>query len=277
LLLRAAKNPFMVLGGGTLDAASEARALVETLGAMTALTINAKGVLPSAHPLSLGNTLPQPPVLEALQAADVVLAIGTELGETDTLLFGKRLSLAGRVGGLLQRWDPHRYAGLDRYVLLAMQQQRYRSGRRLYENRRDGWFRGLLFKEVRVEWCLARLFNFKVERFNSHSRRRLRVAAPYDRRAEPLLYDRAGTGFDHGFTAQDRRAMSLFRQIGAYALGLFRSEEARIRVGVAEPQPLAAGEQIRDGNPPVDGEGLDSFPRHSNYLIRPTYSPPLVG
>jgi acetolactate synthase-1/2/3 large subunit len=64
---------------------------------MTALTINAKGVLPSTHPLSLGSTLPQPPVLAALQAADVVLAIGTELGETDTMLFGKRLALTGRV------------------------------------------------------------------------------------------------------------------------------------------------------------------------------------
>lgn len=96
-LLRGAKRPFVVLGGGTVNAPTAARALVDALGAMTALTINAKGVLPSAHRLSLGATLPQPPVLEALQAADVVLAIGTELGETDTMLFGKRLALTGRV------------------------------------------------------------------------------------------------------------------------------------------------------------------------------------
>jgi acetolactate synthase I/II/III large subunit len=96
-LLRHAKEPFVVLGGGTVDASDEARSLVERLGAMSAVTINAKGVLPPGHPLSLGSTLPQPVVLEALQSADVVLAIGTELGETDTLLFNRKLEIAGKV------------------------------------------------------------------------------------------------------------------------------------------------------------------------------------
>jgi acetolactate synthase I/II/III large subunit len=96
-LLRGAKDPFVVLGGGTVDAAETARALVERLGAPAALTINAKGVLPPGHPLSLGSSLPFAPVLDALQAADVVLAIGTELGETDTLLFGRSLALTGKV------------------------------------------------------------------------------------------------------------------------------------------------------------------------------------
>jgi len=36
-------------------------------------------------------------VLEALGKADVVLAIGTELGETDTLLFDGKLELAGKI------------------------------------------------------------------------------------------------------------------------------------------------------------------------------------
>jgi acetolactate synthase-1/2/3 large subunit len=96
-LLRGAKEPFVVLGGGTVDAPEAARALVERLGAPTALTINAKGVLPPGHPLSLGSTLPQAPVLEALQSADVVLAIGTELSETDTYLFYSRLKLSGKL------------------------------------------------------------------------------------------------------------------------------------------------------------------------------------
>ena len=96
-LLKNAEQPFVVLGGGTQDASDEARQLVDRLGARTVLTVNAKGVLAPEHPLSLGSRMPQKPVLEALQSADVVLAIGTELGETDTLLFDDQLNLKGRV------------------------------------------------------------------------------------------------------------------------------------------------------------------------------------
>ena len=96
-LLSRARAPMVVLGGGTQDASEEARQLVETLGAPTALTINARGVLPPGHPLSLGGALPHPPVLQALKEADVVLAVGTELGETDTLLFDDQLKLEGKL------------------------------------------------------------------------------------------------------------------------------------------------------------------------------------
>jgi acetolactate synthase-1/2/3 large subunit len=96
-LLRGATQPFIVLGGGCQDAADEAQQLVDLLGVRTALTVNAKGVLSADHPLSLGSRLPQRPVLDALEAADVVLAIGTELGETDTLLFDDKLELGGEV------------------------------------------------------------------------------------------------------------------------------------------------------------------------------------
>jgi acetolactate synthase-1/2/3 large subunit len=60
-------------------------------------TINGKGILPPDHPLSLGSSLGQPLLLEELSAADVVLAVGTELGETDTLLFGGRLEISGKL------------------------------------------------------------------------------------------------------------------------------------------------------------------------------------
>jgi dihydroflavonol-4-reductase len=43
------------------------------------------------------------------------------------------LGAAGRLGSLLQRVDAHRFAGLDRHVLLAMQQNRYRTGRRSWD------------------------------------------------------------------------------------------------------------------------------------------------
>ena len=96
-LLKEAESLFVVLGGGTQDAADEAEKLITLLGAPAALTINAKGVLPLSHPLNLGSRLPQKPVLDAMRSADVVLAIGTELGETDTLLFNEQLELSGKL------------------------------------------------------------------------------------------------------------------------------------------------------------------------------------
>jgi acetolactate synthase-1/2/3 large subunit len=96
-LLRQARRPLVVLGGGAQHASASARAVVERLGALAVTTINGKGILPPDHPLSLGSTLPQPPVLDELTNADVVLAVGTELGETDTLLFDSRLQLGGKV------------------------------------------------------------------------------------------------------------------------------------------------------------------------------------
>jgi len=82
-VLKAAQRPLLLLGGGTVDAGAAAQALAEALDAPTACTINAKGVLPKGHPLSLGSNQSLPPVRELLLTSDVVLAIGTELGETD--------------------------------------------------------------------------------------------------------------------------------------------------------------------------------------------------
>jgi acetolactate synthase-1/2/3 large subunit len=96
-LLRRAERPLVVLGGGAQDAAPQARALVERLGAPAVTTVNGVGILPPEHPLCPGSTLSQPAVLEELAEADVVLAVGTELGETDTLLFDGQLTLGGRL------------------------------------------------------------------------------------------------------------------------------------------------------------------------------------
>ncbi|WP_068825267.1 5-guanidino-2-oxopentanoate decarboxylase [Pseudomonas sp. BMS12] len=82
-LLRGAQRPLLLLGGGCVEAQAEARALAAALDAPTALTINAKGLLPPGHPLLLGSNQSLVPVRELALQADVVLAIGTELGETD--------------------------------------------------------------------------------------------------------------------------------------------------------------------------------------------------
>jgi acetolactate synthase-1/2/3 large subunit len=94
-LLKTAQRPVVFLGGGANHACEEARQLVEALDAPTACTINAKGILPKGHPLSLGSNTSWLPVRELVLAADVVLAIGTEMGETDyDLVFDGNLRLA---------------------------------------------------------------------------------------------------------------------------------------------------------------------------------------
>jgi len=82
-VLKAARRPLVFLGGGASHASAEARQLVEALDAPTACTINAKGILPKGHPLSLGSNASLRPVRELVLASDAVLAVGTEMGETD--------------------------------------------------------------------------------------------------------------------------------------------------------------------------------------------------
>jgi acetolactate synthase I/II/III large subunit len=95
-VLKSAQRPLLLLGGGTSDAGDAALALAETLDAPTACTVNAKGVLPKGHPLSLGSNQSLPPVRELLLDSDVVLAIGTELGETDyDVVFDGNFRMAG--------------------------------------------------------------------------------------------------------------------------------------------------------------------------------------
>ena len=81
--LAQAKRPLILAGGGAIDAAPALQQLAERLGAPVALTINAKGMLPAAHPLLIGSTQSLVATRALVAEADVVLAIGTELAETD--------------------------------------------------------------------------------------------------------------------------------------------------------------------------------------------------
>jgi acetolactate synthase I/II/III large subunit len=80
--LTAARRPVVLAGGGCVRADAELTALAEALDAPVVLTSNARGLL-AGHPLAV----PASPSLQAVRAliadADVVLAIGTELGPTD--------------------------------------------------------------------------------------------------------------------------------------------------------------------------------------------------
>ncbi|MBV4462064.1 5-guanidino-2-oxopentanoate decarboxylase [Pseudomonas sp. SWRI79] len=81
--LAGAKRPLILAGGGAIDAAAELTELAELLDAPVALTINAKGMLESSHPLLIGSTQSLVATRALVAEADVVLAIGTELAETD--------------------------------------------------------------------------------------------------------------------------------------------------------------------------------------------------
>ncbi|SDN11549.1 5-guanidino-2-oxopentanoate decarboxylase [Vreelandella arcis] len=96
--LSAANRPLVLLGGGCVSAPDAARTLVEALDAPTVTTINAKGLLGRDHPLDLGANVSLPPVRKLAKEADVILAIGTELGETDyDVVFDDGFELTGRL------------------------------------------------------------------------------------------------------------------------------------------------------------------------------------
>ncbi len=91
--LTAAERPGLILGGGARGAAAVAQELAERLGAGVVTTVNGKGVMPERHPLSLGASIRLPAAQTWLQERDVILAVGTELGESD--LWGPPLQLSG--------------------------------------------------------------------------------------------------------------------------------------------------------------------------------------
>ncbi|MBP6862747.1 MAG: 5-guanidino-2-oxopentanoate decarboxylase [Neisseriaceae bacterium] len=98
-LLGQAQRPLLLLGGGCVGVAqANLVALAEAFDMATAYTINAKGCFPAAHPLSLGSNQSLSPVRTLMAKADVVLAIGTELGETDyDTVFDGGFVLPGRI------------------------------------------------------------------------------------------------------------------------------------------------------------------------------------
>jgi len=97
-MLKTAKRPLIVIGGGSIDAASEVLALAEKLDAPVINTVNAKGVIPYSHDLAVGGSGSCPLVREEIKVADLVLAIGTEFGETDyDFFFEGMLEFAGKL------------------------------------------------------------------------------------------------------------------------------------------------------------------------------------
>lgn len=95
-LLAAAQRPMIVAGGGARAAGVQLRELVEALDGYLVTTVAGKGLLPERHPANLGASLQFRTTQELVSRADVVLAVGTELSETD-FYSGSRLEMSGRL------------------------------------------------------------------------------------------------------------------------------------------------------------------------------------
>jgi acetolactate synthase-1/2/3 large subunit len=81
--LNAAKAPLMLVGGGAQDSGSLVRELAEKLDAPVVMTVNGRGLLPVGNPLAVPCSPSLRPIMDLIEAADLVLAVGTEFGPTD--------------------------------------------------------------------------------------------------------------------------------------------------------------------------------------------------
>ncbi len=81
-LLTVASHPLLVAGGGARGASDEIRALAEQ-GVPVLTTVNGKGVLDETHPASLGASIRLTAAHRAMNDADLLLVVGSELGDSD--------------------------------------------------------------------------------------------------------------------------------------------------------------------------------------------------
>jgi thiamine pyrophosphate-dependent acetolactate synthase large subunit-like protein len=83
-LIDGAHSVLVLAGGGASDCAPAVRAFVEKIGALCVTTTAGKGIMPDQHPSNLGATLAFPVTQNVLAEVDLVVAVGTELAETDS-------------------------------------------------------------------------------------------------------------------------------------------------------------------------------------------------
>jgi thiamine pyrophosphate-dependent acetolactate synthase large subunit-like protein len=93
--LAKAKRPLILVGGGAAGTRQALTAIAEHIGAPVLSTNAGKGILPESHSLSLGCSLVQQPSQQALEAADVVLLVGTEVAAGDSFL--PKLEISGAI------------------------------------------------------------------------------------------------------------------------------------------------------------------------------------
>ena len=82
-LINSAKKPVILTGGGAADAGEEVQLLARKISAPVHMTINSRGLLSHTDELAVPASCTLHPVRDVLNEADVVIALGTELAQTD--------------------------------------------------------------------------------------------------------------------------------------------------------------------------------------------------
>jgi thiamine pyrophosphate-dependent acetolactate synthase large subunit-like protein len=94
-LIDAAERPMVIFGGGCVDGAEEARAFLRKSGAIAVTTTAGKGVIADSDPATLSSSLWSDATQNTLAEADLVIAVATELAETDH--WSRSLTLRGKL------------------------------------------------------------------------------------------------------------------------------------------------------------------------------------
>ncbi len=85
-LLMAAERPLLFIGGGATGATGTLTQIAETLNASVVSSNAGKGIVPDSHALNIGGGVWRKAVQNHISQADCILAIGTELAETDSFI-----------------------------------------------------------------------------------------------------------------------------------------------------------------------------------------------
>lgn len=134
-LIDAADRPMVIFGGGCVDCAEAARAFLRRSGAVAVTTTAGKGVIADSDPATLRSSLQSEATQAALADADLVIAVGTELAETDhwsnSLTFnGKLIRIDLDAATLTRDYPPAIGILADAGLTLAALTERIRLGRK---------------------------------------------------------------------------------------------------------------------------------------------------
>lgn len=81
--IRKAKKPAILVGGGAIAASHVIKFLATHMDAPVIMSVNARGVLPFNHPLSVSASASSPAVRSLIKSSDLIIGLGCEIGSTD--------------------------------------------------------------------------------------------------------------------------------------------------------------------------------------------------